>query len=235
MTIEEIISSCLFMLDKDDVVKDLDDMRLLYENYLDAIANNRTKDTELDSEGNEITIENSINNTLKALNAKISAVEEAEKVVVNLKFLSNKVLKLISINYLPCLDLENISVKGNTFDLNNLRHKFMQIKSIKNSNFANGGDNAVRCNVLKDKLILTNGEYELIYAYKIDDYDYFDVINDFPPNLTYSTIVDGVLGEYYILNGFYEEADFYITRFESQMNALNRSSKEMRLKERVWA
>lgn len=235
MTIEKIIQSCLFLLDKDNVVKDLDEMHLLYENYLDAVKNNRTNDTELESEGNEIVVENSINNTLKALNEKISAVEEAEKVVVNLKFLTNKVLKLISINYLPCLDLENIKAEDSTFDLSNLRHKFMQIKSIKNLNFPNGGDKAVRCNVLKDKLILPSGEYEFIYAYQIDDYDYFDSINDFPPNLTYSTIVDGVLGEYYILNGFYEEADFYITRFESQMNALNKPSKEMRLKERVWA
>ncbi len=234
MTIEKIISSCLFLLDKDEVVKDLDEMHQLYENHLDAIANNRTQDTELDSEGNEVAIENSINNTLKALNEKISAVESEQKVVVNLKFIANKVLKLISINYLPCVELENINVAGGEFDLKGLSRNFTGIKSIKSLNAKADRERAVDCKVLKDKLIVASGEYELIYNYDIADYDYFDAINDFPLSLTYSTIVDGVLGEYYILNGFYEEADFYITRFETQMATLNRKTREVRLKERVW-
>ena len=234
MTIEKIISSCLFLLDKDEVVKDLDEMSQLYKNHLEAIANNITQDTQLDSEGNEVAVENSINNTLKALNEKISEVEAGQKVVVNLKFLANKVLKLIAINYLPCVELENINVVGNQFNLGNLSRKFTAIKSIKPLKEKAESERAVNCKVLKDKLVVPSGEYELIYNYDIGDYDYFDAINDFPLSLTYSTIVDGVLGEYYILNGFYEEADFYITRFETQMATLNRKTKEVRLKERVW-
>lgn len=232
MTIEKIISSCLFLLDKDDVVKDIDEMRALYEKYIDAVNNNRTQDVVTDGEGNETAVENSINNTLKALNDKIAQVETDNKVVCNLKFLCNKVLKFVSINYLPCIELENICINGGEFDLNSLKHKFMNVKSIQSVNRQR--NNAVKCNIIKQKLLAESGNYELIYNYEIDDYDYFDEISDFPLNLTTTSIVDGVLGEYYILNGFYEEADFYITRFESQMSALNRKSREVRLKERLW-
>ena len=105
----------------------------------------------------------------------------------------------------------------------------MSIKSLKSSD-----GEFCSCEIVQNILYINNGTYEITYNYKIDDYEYFDAIVDFAPSLTYMPIVDGVLGEYYILNGFYEEADFYLTRFESQLNAVNSKTNERRIKERVW-
>lgn len=232
MTIYEIIRCCLFMLGKEDVANDLGEIKPDYEAYMEAVNADLSGVNVLFVDGQEVNTVDEITNRLDQYNDAIYDLEDENNIVVVFKFIANKVLKLISSNYLPCRIKEKISVANGVFELNNLSKKFMAVKSIKEE-YSN--ESMLHYDVVGNKLYLPTGDYIIDYIYSIEDYDYFENITDFAPILTYSNVVDGVLGEYYILNGFYEEADFYITRFESQMNAVNRKTNEIRVKERVWA
>lgn len=228
MTLYEALSSCLFMLDKDDIVPKLDEGVDLYAYYLDAVANNRTENS-MQVGDIEVPLLDSIDNTKAKYDKFVSELEE-NKIVVTLKFLGNKLLKLIATNYLPCSEIEEIEVKDNKFANASFSKNITAIKNIVDKN----GKAIHKFELTKNALLISSGKYKVDYIYAISNYDYYDEITDFLPSLTYSALVDGILGEYYILNGFYEEADFYLTRFESQMNAINRKTKEVRIKERLW-
>lgn len=212
MKIAEIIESCLFLLDRDELASSLEVMQTPYNTYL---ANINGDDADDLWQTYLICKQNCENNN---------------KIIKNLKFLCNKVFKLISVAYFPCLEREIVEICDGEFDLTTLNKKFFKVKSLKKTN-----GSLQKFEILKSKLITQNGKYELTYYYDINIKDYFEEINDFPPCITYSSIVDGVLGEYYMLNGFYEEANFYLQRFESQMQMLNTKTHEVKLKERKWA
>ncbi|MGN1227332.1 MAG: hypothetical protein ACI4TX_01675 [Christensenellales bacterium] len=230
MNIYDILKSCLFLLDKDELVKEMDAIIPYYDAYKYAIDNNLTVDSVELENGQILTCTDSINNTKRAYDLQLEPIESANKIIVTLKFLINKVLKLISINYLPCVYKESIKVENGKFNVGELAKKFKSIKSVKDSN----GERVANCRVWQKEIALKSGEYEIEYIYAINDYDYFEDVEDFLPCLTYSSVVDGVLGEYYLINGFYDEGDFFITRFESQMNAINGKTSEVRIKERLW-
>jgi len=229
MTLDEIITSCLFLTDNDEVASALETVKPYYTLYLKAIEDNEVRDY-ITIGHTELFNESSINHRKEDYDEKVAELEGANKICKSLKFIANKVLKLISTNYINCLEKENITITNGEFDLSNLEKSFRSLKGIENSN----KKPVYGVEIVKNKLQLNNGTYTIKYIYNIDDYDYFENITDFGCGLTYGAVVDGVLGEYYILNGFYDEADFYLKRFESQMTALNRSTCEKRIKGREW-
>ena len=228
MTLYEIITTCLYLLDNDSVVSVLDNLLPYYNNYKYGSGYTLVEPNTVLSPQDYINLTGE-ECRKREYDSRTKLAETNNRALRQLKLITNKVLKLISTSCLPCTKKVTISVNDNCYDLSEIED-FMSIKSIK----LTCSDKFNSYNIINNKVYIDSGEYELIYYYKIDDYDYFEIINDFPRTLTYLAVVDGVLGEYYILNGFYDEADYYLARFEKQMLNASRKNCEVRIKERLW-
>lgn len=146
-----------------------------------------------------------------------------------LKFL-NVVLQRIATEYIFCFFSEDIIIRENNFyDLSKLQKKFYSIRKIERES-----GNYEQYVISRNTLHMKKGKYKIKYAYLPKDYTFGENICDFETILTEDAVVLGVLSEYYLKNGFYEEYEIYQYKFESKMKKCTARLDEIKVRKRLW-
>lgn len=151
--------------------------------------------------------------------------------VNRVKLCLNNVLEDIACDYINCVFQEKITMRAGqkfTFDL--LEKNIISVKKlIKNGNEV---DFTLYCDGISVK---EDGEYMICYNYlpAVDLEN--DKIEYFSPRLTNRIVSYGVTCEYLLLEGRYDEAGLWESRYRDALKGLSRLKKNVKVKRRVWA
>ena len=136
----------------------------------------------------------------------------------------NQVLTRIATEYIELLNVEDIVVENGQFDLDDLDEQFCKIKRL---------GNGKKFEVANKKLIAENGEYELLYSYLPEEFDFDDDIEIYQ-NLSKYAIIYGICSEFLMIMGDFAQSETYESKFENAMDSAKADLKIVDPKQRRW-
>ncbi len=140
----------------------------------------------------------------------------------------NMVISEIASDYLPVEFEEEVEVINGVIPYDNLSKKLINLKNVtKNSTKI---DTKMYPNEL---LVKADGMVRVQYMYMPNAVKLGDIIS-LSPKITLMLIVYGVLGEYCLLQGRYEDSSLYDKRYREMLKIACRVTKEIKLKHGWW-
>lgn len=140
----------------------------------------------------------------------------------------NMVISEIASDYLPVEFEEEVEVINGVIPYDNLSKKLINLKNVtKNSTKI---DTKMYPNEL---LVKADSMVRVQYMYMPNAVKLGDIIS-LSPKITLMLIVYGVLGEYCLLQGRYEDSSLYDKRYREMLKIACRVTKEIKLKHGWW-
>lgn len=175
--------------------------------------------------------------SLKYLNKEHLIKElESENVNENAELIQlldvlNAVVKKVATEYIYCIAEKEIYVDyTGKYSLTSLPKKFYTVRKLKNHLG------------LKSKyreedgyLLLKPGKYDLTYIYTPQEVNFQDEITSFPSVLVDEALALGVVAEYFLKYGFFEEYEIYEYKFQDKMKKCAQRYDEVKWKDKIWA
>ena len=158
--------------------------------------------------------------------------DETQKKINLLKKCVGLIYEEIATDYLKLLQVDKAVVYDNKLLFKDLTKNIIKLVSVKNT-----FNESVNFKLMPDGIILPNGEYEITYTYypdKINEDDLLTNLEDFSGRVTARVLAYGVCSEYALINGLFEEAQTYRTRFEDAMKAIKVKKTATILPRRRW-
>lgn len=140
----------------------------------------------------------------------------------------NMIISEIASDYIPCEYKENIKVVNGVIPYDSLSKRLINLKNI-TKNHSKIGAKMLPSEIL----VKAEGEVNIEYYYMPDEVKLGDNI-ELSPRVTLMLLVYGVLGEYCLLQGRYEDARLYDKRYREMLKVACRVTKEIILKHGWW-
>ncbi|MDE6967207.1 MAG: hypothetical protein K2P12_00995 [Clostridia bacterium] len=140
----------------------------------------------------------------------------------------NMIISEISSDYLPLECIEEVQITNGIIPYDMLSKKLINLKTITQNNAKIGAKlypEAIVCDV--------SGNVKVQYLYMPNELKLGDII-ELSPKVTLMLLAYGVLGEYCLLQGRYEDSMFYDKRYREMLKVASRTIKEIKLKHGWW-
>lgn len=141
----------------------------------------------------------------------------------------NSVVRKIATEFVYCIKEEEIVCNNGKFKLSDLSEKFLFVRSLKNSIGLN-----VSYAENSGFLLTKSGVYNLRYCYLPKNVSFNCEIQDFPSFMIEEDVVLGILAEYFLKLGYYEEYEIYESKFVEKLQKCSNKLSEMKVKRRLW-
>ncbi len=140
----------------------------------------------------------------------------------------NMIISEIASDYLPIEFKENVIVENGVIPYDSLSKRLINLKKVTKNHSKIGAKMYPN-----EILVNENGEVCVEYLYMPDEVKLGGDI-ELSPRVTLMLIVNGVLGEYCLLQGRYEDAMLYDKRYREMLKIACRATKEIILKHGWW-
>jgi len=135
----------------------------------------------------------------------------------------------IATDYLPLITMQNVTVYDGVYNLNALDNNFYKLIKLENKN---GESSSFK--IVDNILYAKNGDYQLYYCYIPNALTLNSDVSNFNGRVYDRIFVYGLVKEFYCINGLYEEAKFFQTKFEESIKNSKVVKKEIKLPKRRW-
>ena len=143
---------------------------------------------------------------------------------------TRQVLKQIATDYIPCLFYEDIVVDDSErYAINSLTQCMLTVRSIERSS---GGKVSVHQE--NGYLILKKGNYHICYSYLPTVLDTSEEYTDFDGAITERVVAYGIVAEYFILSGQYDDAYIWERRFKDGLTNATKRLDNIVMGARQW-
>lgn len=140
----------------------------------------------------------------------------------------NMIISEIASDYLPVEYEEDVEVVNGIIPYENLSKRLINLKKVTKN------QSKIDAKMYPDEILVnTDGIVHVQYLYMPAQIGLGGVI-ELSPKITLMLIVYGVLGEYCLLQGRYEDSMLYDKRYREMLKVACRVTKEIRLKHGWW-
>jgi len=147
--------------------------------------------------------------------AEILGVQESSFPI--LRRCANLVLSNIAANHRDCEATQTFNVTDGKIEYKDFKKTFLRVKSVSTGSYS----------LYIDFMQVPNGRVEVTYSYIPAFSDNLEEIIHIP-NLAEKTFLYGVITEYAIISGMFNEAKVWNEKFESGLFATNQKHKNLR-------
>lgn len=163
------------------------------------------------------------------INPNLSINTEQQNDLIRLVNCLNLVLDEIACDYFPLMKTENILPEdGYKINFSSLSKNLLKVYKITNKY-----GNNIKYKLFPSYIYCPCSSAEITYSYKPDKVNLLTDLKDFS-FLTERTIAYGVITEYLILLGQYDEASFWEKRFKDSLLSTYRKRSDILIKARRW-
>ncbi len=152
-----------------------------------------------------------------------------DELIITIVRCLNMVVGEIASDYLEVRKVEDVEVINKIIDYDNFSERLINVKKVEQS----GGRN-INYRLYPDHLMVeSDGVVSVEYCYLPCEVELDDEIM-LSPRITELLLINGVLGEYCMINGRYEDSMLYDKRYREMIKLAVMPTKEIRLKARRW-
>ena len=166
---------------------------------------------------------------VKYLDGDIEESDEINESITNFVLAVNMVNNNIASSYIDLIGESNVYNNGDKVHYSDITsNNIIEIRNVYNVN----GDN-VDFKVMPDGLVLSSGDYKIVYSYYPESLT-IDSKIDYYLKLNELTFALGVVGEYLFIKGAVDDAYMWDKRFKNAMFNVLRPKKNIILPARRW-